>query len=84
MIGMLTTHKNLQIAVEASLEAGKAIMTVYESAFEVEYKEDDSPLTKADRDANDIINSYLSPTDIPIISEENKQIDYSIGIQTIF
>jgi 3'(2'), 5'-bisphosphate nucleotidase len=70
-------NKNLKTAIIASLEAGKAIMNVYESAFEVEYKDDDSPLTKADRDANEIINAYLSSTDIPIISEENKMIDYS-------
>lgn len=81
MIGMLKIHKNLEIAIEASLKAGKAIMAVYESAFEVEYKEDDSPLTKADQNANDIINSYLTPTNIPLISEENKQIDYSIREQ---
>jgi 3'(2'), 5'-bisphosphate nucleotidase len=75
---MLTMNKNLQIALEASLRAGKVIMEVYDSAFDVEYKEDKSPLTKADQYANDIINSYLAPTKIPLISEENKQIDYSV------
>ncbi len=53
---MLTMNKNLQIALEASLRAGKVIMEVYDSAFDVEYKEDKSPLTKADQYANDIIN----------------------------
>jgi len=75
---MLKMHKNLQIALEASLKAGKVIMEVYDSAFDVEYKDDKSPLTKADKNANDIINSYLTPTKIPLISEENKQIDYSV------
>lgn len=71
-------NKNLQIAIKASLGAGKAIMQVYDTSFNVEYKDDKSPLTEADKKANDIINSYLIPTLIPIISEENKQIDYGI------
>jgi len=71
-------ESNLEIAIKASLKAGEAIMEVYNSAIEVEYKDDKSPLTEADKKANDIINSFLIPTKIPIISEENKQIDYSI------
>lgn len=71
-------NENLQIAIVASLEAGKAIMQVCNTAFDVEYKDDKSPLTEADKRANDIINSYLIPTLIPIISEENKQIDYDV------
>lgn len=68
---------NLKIAIEASLDAGEAIMQVYNTTFDVEIKDDKSPLTEADKNANTIINSYLQSTDIPIISEENKQIDYS-------
>jgi len=74
----LTISKNLKVAILASLKAGKAIMDVYESSdFNVEIKGDNSPLTEADKRANDIINKFLIPTDVPIISEENKQIDYS-------
>jgi 3'(2'), 5'-bisphosphate nucleotidase len=69
-------NKNLQIAIEASLQAGKVIMEVYDTTFNVEIKEDKSPLTEADKKANDIINSFLIKTEIPIISEENKQIDF--------
>ena len=68
----------LNTAIKAALKAGNVIMEVYDSVFEVEYKDDKSPLTEADKRANNIINTYLIPTDIPIISEENKQIDYSI------
>ena len=69
---------NLAIAIQASLEAGKAILEVYSSNdFNIEIKGDDSPLTKADKNANDVINSYLVKTSIPIISEENKQLDFS-------
>uniref|UniRef100_UPI00404ADCF7 3'(2'),5'-bisphosphate nucleotidase CysQ n=1 Tax=Gelidibacter sp. TaxID=2018083 RepID=UPI00404ADCF7 len=75
---MLKVNHNLKIAIQASLKAGIAIMQVYDTVFDVEYKDDKSPLTEADKYANDIINSYLIPTEIPIVSEENKQIDFSI------
>ncbi|WP_412559607.1 3'(2'),5'-bisphosphate nucleotidase CysQ [Winogradskyella sp. MIT101101] len=71
-------NKNLQTAIKASLNAGKAIMEVYDTAFNVEIKDDKSPLTEADKKANDVINSYLKSTGIPIISEENRRIDYAI------
>ena len=71
-------NKNLEIAIKASLKAGKEIMNVYDSVFEVEYKDDKSPLTEADKKANDVINKFLIPTGIPIISEENKQIDFDV------
>lgn len=71
-------NKNLQVAIQASLEAGKVIMQVYDTAFDVEIKDDKSPLTEADKKANDVINSYLVNTAYPIISEENKQTDYEV------
>ncbi|MCO4820734.1 MAG: 3'(2'),5'-bisphosphate nucleotidase CysQ [Flavobacteriaceae bacterium] len=71
-------NKNLQTAILASLHAGKVIMQVYDTSFNVELKDDKSPLTEADKQANDVINSYLVKTEIPIISEENKEIDYLI------
>ena len=69
--------ENLKIAIKAAVDAGIEIMKVYKSDFDVEYKNDASPLTIADKNANDVINSYLLKTDIPIISEENAQIEYN-------
>ena len=77
MIG-IKLNNNLRVAIEASLKAGEAIMEVYGTSFEVEQKDDKSPITEADKKANDIINSFLAPTEIPIISEENKQTDFTI------
>lgn len=68
--------ENLAIAIQAALDAGIEILKVYNTDFDVEIKKDDSPLTEADKNANDAINSYLKATDIPIISEENKQLEY--------
>ncbi len=76
---MLTINNNLKTAIKASLKAGIEIMKVYESDdFNIEIKGDDSPLTQADKNANDVINSFLISTEIPIISEENKQTDFDI------
>ncbi|WP_347375020.1 3'(2'),5'-bisphosphate nucleotidase CysQ [Aequorivita sp. Q41] len=69
-------RNNLSIAIKAAIEAGIEILKVYGTNFQVEVKGDESPLTQADKNANDIINRYLLPTKIPIISEENKQLDY--------
>jgi 3'(2'), 5'-bisphosphate nucleotidase len=66
----------LKTSIAAAIAGGKAIMEVYATEFEVEIKGDDSPLTMADQNANTIINTFLVPTEIPIISEENKQTDY--------
>lgn len=78
MSGMLEISNLLKTAIKASIEAGEAIMEIYDTAFQVEFKEDKSPLTQADKNANTIINAHLIPTNIPIISEENKQVDYEV------
>ena len=66
----------LLTAIEAALAAGEEIMSIYSGAFNVVLKDDASPLTVADENANAIINSFLEPTNLPIISEENKQTAY--------
>lgn len=69
--------EHLSVAIKAALDAGIEILNVYGSEFNVEIKGDDSPLTLADKNANEVINTYLLPTNIPIISEENKQLPYA-------
>lgn len=65
------------IAKDAALNAGIEILKVYRSAdFGVEIKGDDSPLTKADRAAHEVIVSFLEKTELPILSEEGKDIPY--------
>ena len=67
----------LKTAIRAALEAGKAILEVYHSEeFDVEMKGDNSPLTKADKASHNIIMSFLSKTNIPVLSEEGKSIPY--------
>jgi 3'(2'), 5'-bisphosphate nucleotidase len=68
--------ENIQI-INAISRAGKAILDIYESDdFGVEVKADDSPLTKADKAANDILVETLKDFEIPILSEEGKDIKF--------
>ena len=66
----------LKIAINATIEGGNAIMKVYSSDFDVEYKEDQSPLTLADYNCNKVIEKFLIKTDIPILSEEGSKIPF--------
>ena len=64
-----------------SKNAGDSILDIYNAKdknFEINYKEDNSPLTKADKKSNDIICDELKKItpSIPILSEEGKNIDY--------
>ena len=64
---------------EIAREAGQKIMEIYNSNdFEIEYKEDNSPLTKADTASHSLIKEHLRKLapEIPIISEEGKSIPY--------
>ncbi len=68
---------NYSLAISAAVNAGKAILEVYGTAdFGVEYKSDSSPLTMADKKANELIVDMLKKTEIPILSEEGKSITY--------
>jgi 3'(2'), 5'-bisphosphate nucleotidase len=69
---------NIQDIKNIALEAGNAIMKIYERDFKVEYKDDNSPLTEADLKANDIICNSLKKLypDIPILSEESREVPY--------
>ena len=67
----------LHYAIDAALEAGKAIMEVYAQPFEVYTKDDDSPVTQADLRASNIIKEMLKPTGLPFISEEDLPPDRS-------
>ncbi|MCW5515581.1 3'(2'),5'-bisphosphate nucleotidase CysQ [Muriicola sp. Z0-33] len=70
---------DLRIAITASINAGKAIMKIYDAdQIKVDFKEDKSPLTEADLASNSCIMSFLKDTPYPVISEENKLLDYDL------
>ena len=67
----------LLTALSAAIDAGRAILDVYRSSdFKVEEKADKSPLTLADKRSHEIIVKRLGQLDIPILSEEGKDIPY--------
>lgn len=75
MISSLTEH--LLVAIKASLEAGKAILKVYNSDnFEIEQKSDNTPLTVADRRSHEIIARHLGQSKVPLLSEEGRDIPF--------
>jgi len=67
----------LTTAVAAAMQAGSAVMDVYETDFAVDFKSDQSPLTLADRRSHEIITDRLRRFDIPVLSEEGKSIPYA-------
>ena len=66
----------LKLAIKAAKLGGEEIMKIYAQDFDVFNKEDNSPLTIADENANNIIESLLKETNIPILSEEGKHADF--------
>lgn len=64
-------------SIQAAIEAGNAILEVYHSDFTVEKKADKSPLTLADKRSHEIIVNFLADFDIPVLSEEGKDIPYT-------
>ena len=67
----------LNKAITAALEAAKAILEIYHSGtFDVKLKGDNSPLTQADTASHNVIMSYLEATNIPVLSEEGRDIPY--------
>lgn len=64
----------LEVLKETAVKAGEIIMEIYKSDFTVGYKEDMSPLTLADKKANEYIVSVLSKKfpEYALLSEELK------------
>ena len=67
----------LDIAIKAALDAGQKILEIYNNeAIQVQL-EDDSPLTQADVASHNIIVEQLAQTQIPVLSEEGRDIPYT-------
>lgn len=64
---------DIEFLVATAREAGAAILDVYRTEFEVEHKDDSSPLTEADLRSHRIILRRLGERypDIPVLSEES-------------
>ena len=67
---------------DISKKASNKILDIYNHSFDVKKKIDDSPITKADLESNDIICKSLEKEfpNIPVISEENRIRDYKESV----
>lgn len=67
------TIELLDAVLAIAHQASAAIMQIYGSEFAVEHKDDDSPLTLADREAHRIIVAGLGTLtpEVPVLSEES-------------
>ncbi len=65
-------------ALEIVISAGRAILEIYESGFQVENKEDNTPLTEADLAAHEIIENGLQEItpNLPVLTEESAKISF--------
>lgn len=65
--------------VNIARDAGDAILTIYNTGFSVEEKEDKSPLTDADLASHNLILQRLTELtpDIPILSEESAKLSFA-------
>ncbi len=65
--------------VNIARDAGKAILTIYNEGFNVEEKEDKSPLTDADLASHNLILKRLSELtpNIPVLSEESAKLPFA-------
>jgi len=61
----------IPIILKAGLDASARILEIYQSDFGVQYKADESPVTQADLEADRIIREALTPTGVPVITEES-------------
>jgi len=77
-LSVFSVVKVLEDVCEIARSAGDAIMEIYDGDHAVEYKDDKSPLTAADKASHEVIVAGLKKhfPDIPILSEEGKDIPY--------
>ena len=68
----MSTTQWIEPVVDLCQQAGAAILEIYNTDFEVEHKDDESPLTKADLASNAVLTQGLAAItpDMPLISEE--------------
>ena len=74
----ILNKETIQSVIDISNLAGDAIMSIYNTNFDYELKDDNSPLTEADIASNELIISGLEKLDqpYPILTEESSNITF--------
>lgn len=68
----------LNVLVDIAREAGELVLRAYHTAYRVEYKSENDPVTTVDRAANELIRERLERAfpGVAIVAEESKPDDY--------
>ncbi len=66
--------RELEVSIKLAKRAGEKILEIYNNEFDIEYKDDRSPLTLADKESNKVIVKGLKKEfpEYSILSEESK------------
>lgn len=72
------TKQYLAVAVEAAWQAASAILEVKAKGYDTTFKSDASPVTEADLASNAVIEKYLSPIGLPLLSEEGELPEFDV------
>ncbi len=67
---------NIDDIINIAKKAGDGILEIYNKDFNIEYKDDKSPLTQADKASHNIIVEGLKKYNLPVLSEEGRNIPY--------
>ena len=79
----ILNKETIQSVIDIANLAGDAIMSIYNTDFDYQLKDDNSPLTKADIASNQIIINELERMNpsYPILSEESSEIEFDERLQ---
>lgn len=75
---MKNLNNLLYSSIKAVLLSGKKVSEIYNTNFELYYKNDQSPVTEADIESNKIIQDVLKIYKLPFLSEESYLTPYDI------
>lgn len=84
----MSLNEYLAPCCDLARDAGALIMRYFDSEFDMRHKEDNSPVTNADTEANLLITNALKKLSphIPVIAEEDEELgqDYLTGSHSLF
>lgn len=72
----MSNIEHLNTIIKAAVDAGNAILEVYNTNFDVETKDDKTPLTQADLRSHEVIKKALDTTGVPVLSEEGREMSF--------
>lgn len=72
----MNTDNLIWLAIKNAVTAGDEIIKIFNTKIKISIKRNLTPVTNADKIANEIICKGLLPLNFPVISEETRQLSY--------